>query len=233
MIIIFDFDYTITQKHYYHFMRCNTYLRNNYMLDMYYNYCPDFFDKYKINHNLTKYLLDKGFNNNYTKNSFIDYFFGLDRFNDLNKLFDDIKHHQLYILSKGDKDNILMCLEYIGFNKYFNNDHVFGNEVNKLDKILELIKLDDIIYIDDSHETHDYIMNSAGKTLESFSNADGKLISNLFDINSPSNNDNKMIDIYYENKKIENKMYHYIHPKYENGGIDNDIINLIKKLIQL
>ncbi len=28
--------------------------------------------------------------------------------------------------------------------------------------------------------------NSAGKTLKSFSNADGKLISNKFDINSPS-----------------------------------------------
>ena len=207
MIIIFDFDYTITVKHYYHFMRCNTYLRNNYMLDMYTNYCSDFFEKYKINHNLKDYLLKKGLDKNYTKDSFIDYFFDLNRLKDLINLFDDIKHHQLYILSRGDKDNIMMCLEYSGLNKYFNNDNIFGNEVNKLDKILEFIKLDDIIYIDDSHETHDYIMNS--------------------------NNDNKMIDIYYENKKIENNMYHYIHPKYENGGIDNDIINLIKKLIQL
>ena len=205
MIIIFDFDYTITVKHYYHFMRCNTYLRNNYMLDMYYNYCSDFFDKYKINHNLTDYLLKKGLDKNYTKNSFIDYFFGLDRLNDLIKLFDELKNHQLYILSRGDKDNILMCLEYIGFNKYFNENNVFGNEVNKLDKILELNKLDNILYIDDSHETHDYIMIQ--------------------------DNDYRMSDIYIDKKILNDKMYYYIHPKYENGGINNDIIDLIKNII--
>ena len=37
MFVIFDFDHTLTNKHYYHFMRCNVALRNNYMLDIYKN----------------------------------------------------------------------------------------------------------------------------------------------------------------------------------------------------
>lgn len=206
MYIIFDFDHTLTIKHYYHFMRCNVALRNNYMLDMYKDN-KNFFEDYKINDNLKNFLLSKKQHITYTKNEFIDYMFGLERIKLIDNLLSYLytKGVKLIIASRGDKDNIKMCLKYIGFDIYFDNDNIYGNEISKYDLILSLIMDNDILYIDDSHDTHDNIIGI--------------------------NNDDKMIDIYYYEGLVNGKKYYYIHPKYESDGINIKIIQKIKEII--
>jgi len=206
MFVIFDFDHTLTIKHYYHFMRCNIALRNNYMLDCYKNN-DNFFKEYNINENLEKFLLSKKQHIAYTKDDFISYMFGLDRI----KLLDDLlsylykKGYTLVIASRGNRENIIMCLKYIGFDIYFNNENIYGNEIYKYDLVTSILDNNDILYIDDTHDVHDMIINI--------------------------NNDDKMLYIYHHHAILNNKTYNYIHPKYENEGINKIIIDKIKEIV--
>jgi hypothetical protein len=118
-------------------------------------------------------------------------------------------NHKWNLWKKIDNTIITYLSKYIFINN-IEYDFTKIDDLKKYNLYVEFIKNNDIKSsytlfnkLLNDHINNIYIMNSAGKTLKSFSNADGKLISNLFDINSPSNN-GLIINIIKKNVIIDN-----------------------------
>jgi hypothetical protein len=245
--------FRILVKYYHDYLYLNSLNQISYNLNS--NKCLKYLNKYNIDYsNFTFYnrlnpIIIRNYVNYYKKNNYnishiIKYYIKNELdininiikylFNNLNKKY--LKYEKIindivekcdielidYILMKLNKLNILKkYIKYIRYTKILNRLNEIINNNCKLDKYYWNI----------------FLINSAGKTLKSFSNADGKLISNKFDINSQSRSLNIIKKNNYSNliniiDKYNNKINIRSNEIKKLNIIDNDIINYcIKKYL--
>jgi hypothetical protein len=143
---IFDFDCTLTYRHFYLF---------------YYNY-----NKFKSRYNIfSKYdiLQYKFVNNNILskneKEDIINLIFNRIRYVKLAEYLTYLKQYgELVISSRGTRNSIIRCLEVCNLIDFFDKENIHGNEKKKDELILKKLRNNiNIIYIDDNHEEHNII----------------------------------------------------------------------------
>lgn len=143
---IFDFDCTLTYRHFYLF---------------YYNY-----DKFKNRYNISsrydilqyKFINFSVLSKN-EKQDIINLIFNSSRYAKLVEYLIYLKQYgELIISSRGIKESIIRCLEVCNLIDFFDKENIHGNEKKKDELILEKLKKNiNIIYIDDNHKEHNII----------------------------------------------------------------------------
>ena len=204
--VVFDFDCTLTYKHWYHFtMDLATFERKFGSISDELN-CRE-----QILECLKKriiYTLSFG-----ERNWIIDNFMGgAERLTYIKEMMKTLTKagNTLYISSRGNKKDIETFLNIVGLNTYFMSDNVYGYEMKKDLLIKKLIaKNDNVVYIDDDNTEH---LNFLRSTI--LSKRDSDELSDT--VNSYT----------YEDKHV----YTYIKLDHEGKGINKSICQKILEL---
>jgi hypothetical protein len=149
---VFDFDCTLTYTHFYYFTND---------LD---TYCKKFkveqTDKIKnLQVSIIKYLKEDTKINLYLLEQFIELIFGgNDRLKMIKQFLCKLNLNNVYIASRGNKNDICKCIDLCGIKISHNN--IFGNETPKVNVINNLINKGNVFYVDDDRFEHiEFIRN--------------------------------------------------------------------------
>jgi hypothetical protein len=149
---VFDFDCTLTYTHFYYFTND---------LD---TYCKKFkveqTDKIKnLQVSIIKYLKEDTKINLYLLEQFIELIFGgNDRLKMIKQFLCKLNLNNVYIASRGNKNDICKCVDLLGIKISHNN--IFGNETPKVNVINNLINKGNVFYVDDDRFEHiEFIRN--------------------------------------------------------------------------
>lgn len=143
---IFDFDCTITYTHFYYF---------THDLD---TYCKKFkieqTDKIKwLQIIIIKYLKEDHYIPLEYFSIFVNLIFGSnERLRLIKKFLNKLNLENVYIASRGDKNDICKCIDLLGIK--IPHDNVFGNETPKINVINNLIDKGNVFYVDDDRQEH-------------------------------------------------------------------------------
>ena len=143
---IFDFDCTLTYTHFYYFTHdLNTYCK-----------------KFKIRLDNEIKILQKDIINYLKENIYIPLnslvyfteliFGGTERLRLIKKFLNKLNLKNVYIASRGNKNDICKCIDLLGIK--IPHDNIFGNETPKVNVINNLINVGNVFYVDDDRQEH-------------------------------------------------------------------------------
>ena len=154
-LIIFDFDCTLTTKHFYHFMNINNKILDSKVLE----YIDDI-DNFKK-------VIETGCNNitDIFKQILINEFFGgNERLEKLKEVLQKLKEYncRIIIASKGKHNQIISLLKCLGLFEMF--DEIHGDLSTKIELIYEKIsnKTKYLYYFDDDRRDNDSLIKTYG-----------------------------------------------------------------------
>jgi len=162
---VFDFDCTLTTRHLYYFV-------NN--LSNFIQVFPDVTSETRLTlaqiNRLHGWINDyfsgrDSFFTNHSQNKeqFINLIFGNEkRITKLGNMFKAIGINNLYIASRGIKEQIIKVLDLVGLGGYVKQENITGGEVNKVHVLNRLISLGNVFYADDDSEEHGVFVSSHG-----------------------------------------------------------------------
>ncbi len=155
---IFDFDCTLTVRHLYYF------LNNLSIFKELYSKLLNDIDINDVNieqlHAFAKYHLkldtvSSSLDLTTGKELFIKIIFGSqDRIEILRKMFTDIGKDNLYIASRGIKEQIIKTLDFVGLDGLIKSENITGGNINKTIILKEHIIKENVFYADDDNEEH-------------------------------------------------------------------------------
>ena len=153
-VFIFDFDCTLTTKHFFYFMNDHT------------RFCTKHADSTLCTRNdlNIQNAIDTSNYNNEIKQILIEEFFGTERFVDLKAFLQNIKDSggKIIVASRGYKTQIVNLLLYIGLDIF---DTIFDRNTNKVDVLqYYLDRAKYLFYFDDTPDEHN-IFNTYGNNL--------------------------------------------------------------------
>jgi hypothetical protein len=158
---IFDFDCTITMRHFFHLINNKSEFLRLYS------------DKPEVIENVGYLLTQKNYflgsetslpDGTY-KNKFITTIFGnQERLNALKEMFSILQTKgEIIIASRGLKNQIIKCLNFVGINSPDNilikEENIFGG-VNKVDILMDKTSKSNVFYVDDDHTEHNNFFKS-------------------------------------------------------------------------
>jgi hypothetical protein len=213
-VYVFDFDCTLTGRHFYYFIHNFGAFESMY---------PSSSDKYlRMRKNLYNFYagyfknneeLDKSEDLYYNKVMFLNLIFsGLHRIKIIKEMFERIGKENLYIASKGDKEQILKLLSLAELRSFIKDENVYGNEMAK-DKLLKdifLYKNRDLFYADDNHEEHNKFVSSLN-----------------FELVKQTPDDSVKVDIYKNTRTNKTYTFYKCLTLNKAGGIpDDDLLSI-------
>lgn len=158
---IFDFDCTITMRHFFHLINNKS------------EFLKLYSDKPEVIENVGYLLTQKNYflgsetslpDGTY-KNKFITTIFGnQERLNALKEMFSILQTKgEIIIASRGLKNQIIKCLNFVGINSPDNilikEENIFGG-VNKVDILMDKTSKSNVFYVDDDHTEHNIFFKS-------------------------------------------------------------------------
>lgn len=162
LIYIFDFDCTLTKRHFYYYMH---------ELKKFNELYPDvsvdpgtYFDVWTV---MSEYLNDRTDTiKDDIKYVLIALIFGTDeRINAIRSLFERITKDKLYIASRGNKKHIIKMLELVDLGHLVKHDHITGGDVSKVNVLARNIPAHNIFYADDDHSEHEEFLKKYSSIL--------------------------------------------------------------------
>jgi len=163
-VYVFDFDCTLTIKHFYYFVSDYDIFKNAYSITS----TNTIYDKIR-DYYLKDTIADETDKETYIT-PFINLFFdGQERLNKIKKMFERIGKENLYIATRGIKSNVVKILRLIDVGDLIHEDHINplinGKEVDKDILLEDLFKTKNIFYADDNHEEHIKFINKNNPTI--------------------------------------------------------------------
>ena len=167
---VFDFDCTLTTNHFYRFINqpevFTAHFENRINKNKFRN--PDDTDeeqkekRYSIfSSKFREYITGVGENHVAFPAIATDIFFGgMERLENIKKMFVRIGKNNLYIMTRGIRDHILKLLVMVGLHDFVDDLNVCGGEIFKVRKILQLLQTHNVFYFDDDKDEHNIIMNN-------------------------------------------------------------------------
>jgi hypothetical protein len=167
---VFDFDCTLTARHFYYYIHNFNAFERMYGAGL----TTDKETQKRINEFYVGYFknneeLDQVKDVKYRTN-FLNLIFGRkERLEEIINMFDRIGRENLYIASRGDKSQILKLLRYTfgidDLSAFIKDENVFGG-VNKTEILKNIFKDKNIFYVDDDHEEHNYFVRDLSSAFE-------------------------------------------------------------------
>jgi len=112
-----------------------------------------------LQQSIIKYLKEDTKINLYLLEQFIELIFGGNyRLKMIKEFLCKLNLKNVYIASRGNKNDICKCIDLLGIKISHNN--IFGNETPKVNVITNLINIGNVFYIDDDRQEHmEFIKN--------------------------------------------------------------------------
>jgi len=155
-LIVFDFDCTLTTKHFYYFMNDLESFNNNPLWESI---------ELKNNYEVLRHNIENGDLSLPDKELLINEFFGgNERLQSLISMIETLKSDgcTVRIASRGYKSQIIAFMKNLGLSHLFADDHITGIEKDKsqlLNEYIQQLVYDHIFYIDDDSKEHNGLLN--------------------------------------------------------------------------
>lgn len=149
---IFDFDCTLTSTHLFYLLNNTPQFVTLFGSDL----VSDFDSFVTLFKNYFIRGIDGGASDPQNKLLFINLIFGSwERLEAIKQMFTKIGKNNLYIASRGIKEQIISVLNYVGLKNLVDESHITGGDVLKVHVLNNQITNHNVFYMDDDHEEHE------------------------------------------------------------------------------